>query len=285
MALVLMDHYLRFRAQCADVVGNTPVITAEPEHSDSRRGAASHCRGRRVEPDRGGGDRGAAARKFPCAALHALDDERHMGRPLAMRSERDRRRVAAFDFSRVNLVFFCGRAALSERYAEAAAAHAWVIDSSSAFRARQGVPLIAADVNAEALDGKAGRGLVALPGSASVRWRRRWRRCMRWRASNARRSRLIRRFRAADAPRWMSLPGRPWPCSAAKSARAGLRPADRLQCDSAGRCAGSRWRLARGTALMAGNAADSGSSATCDQCHRGAGAGLFRPQPGGARQL
>ena len=27
MALVLMDHYLRFRAQCADVIGSTPVIT------------------------------------------------------------------------------------------------------------------------------------------------------------------------------------------------------------------------------------------------------------------
>jgi chorismate synthase len=28
MALVLMDHYLRFRAQCADVECTTPVITA-----------------------------------------------------------------------------------------------------------------------------------------------------------------------------------------------------------------------------------------------------------------
>jgi len=28
MALVLMDHYLRFRAQCGDVVASTPVITA-----------------------------------------------------------------------------------------------------------------------------------------------------------------------------------------------------------------------------------------------------------------
>jgi hypothetical protein len=27
MALVLMDHYLRFRAQCADVMSSTPVIT------------------------------------------------------------------------------------------------------------------------------------------------------------------------------------------------------------------------------------------------------------------
>jgi chorismate synthase len=28
MALVLMDHYLRHRAQCGDVVSATPVITA-----------------------------------------------------------------------------------------------------------------------------------------------------------------------------------------------------------------------------------------------------------------
>jgi chorismate synthase len=33
MALVLMDHYLRFRAQCADVASTTPVITAGPTGS------------------------------------------------------------------------------------------------------------------------------------------------------------------------------------------------------------------------------------------------------------
>jgi chorismate synthase len=33
MALVLMDHYLRFRAQCADVACTTPVITAAPPGS------------------------------------------------------------------------------------------------------------------------------------------------------------------------------------------------------------------------------------------------------------
>ena len=76
--------------------------------------------------------------------------------------------VAAFDFSRVDLVFFCGRAALSERYAQAAAAHAWVIDGSAAFRTRADVPLVAADVNPEALDAVGGSGLIALPGSASV---------------------------------------------------------------------------------------------------------------------
>ncbi len=114
------------------------------------------------------------ARRFPYAALHALDDERRVGRPLAdEEGAGDDRRlqindVAEFDFSRVDLAFFCGRAALSERYAEEAAAHAWVIDDSSRFRTRPGVPLVAADVNENALQGVGARGLVALPGSASV---------------------------------------------------------------------------------------------------------------------
>jgi aspartate-semialdehyde dehydrogenase len=113
-------------------------------------------------------------RKIPCAELHALDDERNVGRPVTDDEGAESAKtlavsdVAAFDFSRVDLVFFCGRSALSERYAEAAAAHAWVIDGSAAFRARADVPLVAADVNAEALDGVGARGLIALPGSASV---------------------------------------------------------------------------------------------------------------------
>jgi aspartate-semialdehyde dehydrogenase len=106
---------------------------------------------------------------MPLAELHALDDERNVGARLADEEAKlavgD---VAAFDFSRVDLVFFCGRAALSERYALQAAAHAWVIDGSAAFRARADVPLIAADVNGQALSGMGARGLVALPGSASV---------------------------------------------------------------------------------------------------------------------
>jgi hypothetical protein len=31
---VLMDHYLRHRAQCADVVGTTPIITARAAESE-----------------------------------------------------------------------------------------------------------------------------------------------------------------------------------------------------------------------------------------------------------
>jgi aspartate-semialdehyde dehydrogenase len=105
-------------------------------------------------------------RKIAPAELHALDDERSVGAPVG--DDLQVGDVAAFDFSRVDLVFFCGRAALSERYAHAAAAHAWVIDGSAAFRARAEVPLAAADVNPQVLDGLGRRGLIALPGSASV---------------------------------------------------------------------------------------------------------------------
>jgi aspartate-semialdehyde dehydrogenase len=113
------------------------------------------------------------AQEFPLAELHALEDQRNVGRPLSGEAgvedpELKTSDVAAFDFSRADLVFFCGRAALSERYAEAAAAHAWVIDNSPAFRLRPGVPMVAADVNAAALRPIGPHGLISLPGSASV---------------------------------------------------------------------------------------------------------------------
>ena len=107
-------------------------------------------------------------RKIALAELHALDDERSAGGPVAEDGTLTVSDVAAFDFSRVDLVFFCGRAALSERYAQAAAAHAWVIDGSAAFRMRAEVPLVVADVNASVLDAVGQSGLIALPGSASA---------------------------------------------------------------------------------------------------------------------
>jgi aspartate-semialdehyde dehydrogenase len=114
------------------------------------------------------------ARKFAYGELHALDEVRNVGRPPA--DDADARSdgplavqdIAAFDFSSVDIAFFCGRAALAQSYAEAAAAHALVIDSSATFRARADVPLVVADVNPQLLAGTAARGLIALPGSASV---------------------------------------------------------------------------------------------------------------------
>jgi aspartate-semialdehyde dehydrogenase len=114
-------------------------------------------------------------RKFPHSMLHALEDERNIGRPAAADADDGQGAphrlmpVAGFDFSGVDLVIFCGRGALAEHFAEAAAAHAWVIDCSPAFRGRSDVPLIVADVNGAALAGNsASHGLIALPGSASV---------------------------------------------------------------------------------------------------------------------
>jgi len=104
------------------------------------------------------------ARQFPAEPLHLLEDTPHLGAS----PERALGDVAAFDFSSVDLAFFCGRAALSERYAARAAAQAWVIDGSAAFRSQPEVPLAAADVNPEALETVGSRGLIALPGSASV---------------------------------------------------------------------------------------------------------------------
>jgi len=118
-------------------------------------------------------------RKFPHAELHALDASSDLGR--AVPDEQAQIQigdVASFDFSRVDVAFFCARSAVSLRHAEAAAAHAWVIDCSSAFRGRSEVPLIVADVNGDLLtgsaanggaaNGPAAKGLIALPGSASA---------------------------------------------------------------------------------------------------------------------
>ena len=58
---------------------------------------------------------------------------------------------------------------MAERYAEAAAAHAWVIDNSPAFRLRPGVPDWSQPTRMRrALKPVGPRGLISLPGSASV---------------------------------------------------------------------------------------------------------------------
>ncbi len=108
-------------------------------------------------------------RRFPLSSLHALDDARDLGRAVGD-AERELavEDVASFDFSRVDLAFFCARSAVAARHAEAAAAHAWVIDGSLAHRERVDVPLVVADVNPGLLAPFGRRGLIALPGSATT---------------------------------------------------------------------------------------------------------------------
>ena len=165
------------------------------------------------------------ARKFPLAELHALEDQRNVGRLVSDEDGPDDTElktsdVAAFDFSRADLAFFCGRAALSERYAEAAAAHAWVIDNSPAFRLRAGRALGR---------GRRERRAAAPGGSARAHFpaRQRERRACHG-ARPARGDCGARAGGGGDLPgglrqrptrRWTSLPARRWPCSAAKRAR------------------------------------------------------------------
>jgi aspartate-semialdehyde dehydrogenase len=110
-----------------------------------------------------------ASRKIAHGELYALEDARDIGRPATAEDRKlEVQDVEGFDFSRVDLAFFCTRAAVAGRYAETAARHAWVIDSSAAFRGRADVPLVAVDVNAGLLARGTMHGLIALPGSASV---------------------------------------------------------------------------------------------------------------------
>ena len=106
--------------------------------------------------------------KFPYGQILRLEELRDIGRIGDEEEAEPALDIEQFDFTRVKLAFFCGRAELALRYAHEAAAHAWVIDGSSAFREMSDIPLVAADVNPGALAEIGARGLIALPGSASV---------------------------------------------------------------------------------------------------------------------
>jgi hypothetical protein len=261
LAIVLMDHCLRHRAHVA-VVGVSSLI-----------GDAL------LEELR--------ARKMTFAELHALDDVRRIGATVA---DDDGKRavgdVATFDFSRVDLAFFCGRSALAELYAEAAAAHAWVIDGSAAFRERADVPLVAADVNPQALEAVASRGLIALPGSASVAL-----------ATVLAPLHALAGLVRAEVATYQAVSGSG---RGAMDELAGETVAMLSGKKARGRAfgrqiafnvipqvdvAGCRRGVARGASSVAGDSPGAGFAAARDQCDGGAGAGVLRPQPGGARQL
>jgi len=108
------------------------------------------------------------ATKFPYGQIFRLEELRDIGRSGDDDEAEPALDIAEFDFTRVRLAFFCSRAEVAQRYAQEAAAHTWVIDSSSAFRETAEIPLVAADVNPQALAGIAAHGLISLPGSASV---------------------------------------------------------------------------------------------------------------------
>jgi aspartate-semialdehyde dehydrogenase len=109
-------------------------------------------------------------RSFPVADIFVLDTGEEVaetaafaGRDLAVRD------IASFDFSTVQLAFFCGGADLSREYAQTAAdVGCVVIDDSDAFRMQEEVPLIVPEVNGGLLAELRHVGLIASPNSCAT---------------------------------------------------------------------------------------------------------------------
>jgi hypothetical protein len=229
------------------------------------------------------------ARKFAYGELHALDDERNVGRPPADDEEgQGEGRLAVRSRPSISQAWiwpsFAAVRLLAERYAEAAAAHAWVIDGSAAFRARADVPLVVADVNPAVLAGSASRGLIALPGSASVAL-----------ATALAPLHALAELKRVEVATYQAvsgsgraamdeLAGETVAMLSGKKARGALS-GGRSPSTSSRRSMPGRGRgVARGARLWEETRRCSIAAAR-HQRHGGAGAGVLRPQPRGARGL
>ena len=106
-----------------------------------------------------------AERAFPVGKLHPLDDVDQAGGRVEFKGSHLRvADVARFDFSQVQLAFFCAPAAVAEvQVPRATAAGCTVIDDSGLFRMEPDVPLVVAEVNPEALATASARRIVANP--------------------------------------------------------------------------------------------------------------------------
>ncbi len=110
------------------------------------------------------------SRNFPLHRLYPLASERSLGNKVLFQgSYLAVDDVASFDFSAVALAFFVCDAETAGRYAPLAAeAGALVIDTSSAFRADEDVPMVIPEVNVADLGRFSERRLIASPGGATI---------------------------------------------------------------------------------------------------------------------
>ena len=110
------------------------------------------------------------ARQFPVEILHCLDTGdavgeklRYFGKSLSVEN------IADFDFSQVQLVFFCSDAAVASSYAYLATeAGCTVIDCSGAFSAEYEVPLVIPEVNPQAVEEFRQRQIIANPSPVTI---------------------------------------------------------------------------------------------------------------------
>lgn len=109
-----------------------------------------------------------AERKFPFGQVHLLGTK--AGEFVDFADDTlEVQDVAGFDFARARIAFFLGGEDEARAYApRAAAAGCVAVDASSAFRGDAQVPLVAADVNADAIGALPPRGIVAMPSSAAT---------------------------------------------------------------------------------------------------------------------
>jgi aspartate-semialdehyde dehydrogenase len=109
-----------------------------------------------------------AERKFPIKNLVLLASTRSAGKKIEFAGKTHTVHELTKDaFKDVNIAFFSAGGSISREYAPAAvAAGAVVIDKSSAFRMKQGVPLVVPEVNAEQIAKH--NGLIANPNCSTI---------------------------------------------------------------------------------------------------------------------
>ncbi len=190
--------------------------------------------------------RSCARANFPTPTLHALDDERNIGRPVAdeegagddggCRSRMSRLRFLAGG----SRVFLRPRGACASAMPKRRPQHAWVIDGSSRVsNARRMCRWWRPTSTRPRCEGVGARGLVALPGSASVAL-----------ATALAPLHAVAGLVRAEVATYQAVSGSGRAAvdelagetvamlSGKQAARACLRPPDRLQRHSAGRCIG-----------------------------------------------
>ncbi|MBI3324783.1 MAG: aspartate-semialdehyde dehydrogenase [Candidatus Omnitrophica bacterium] len=107
-------------------------------------------------------------RRFPVGKLRLLASERSTGRQLAFNGSRHRvEPLQKRSFDGVDVALFSAGAARSLAFGpEAVKRGAVVVDNSSAFRMKDGVPLVVPEVNPQALRGH--QGLIANPNCSTI---------------------------------------------------------------------------------------------------------------------
>ncbi len=109
-------------------------------------------------------------RDFPVGNIHLLASERSVGIKKQFKGKNIQvENLQDFDFSQVQIAWFCAGGAASEKYAPIAAdSGCIVIDNSSVFRNDFDVPLVIPEVNPDSLINYSARNIIANPNCSTI---------------------------------------------------------------------------------------------------------------------